>query len=145
MPTGKNDCVLPSTHAATRVFPPQTFFVLIITLCKCLVLLQPNRLRDNKQPVCTRKNKLTLSTNLETRHVSFPDTQRPSLVPALEAVGEHHGSFSVMRPELIPLGSVSGLADKFLFFPLLGWPLAKVLGGRVSACMDQTGKESAGI
>lgn len=59
------------------------------------------------------------------------------MVLALAAVGEHHRSFSVMRPEFIPQGSVSGLGDTFfflLFFPSSAGHLPKSLvGGFLSA------------
>lgn len=116
----------------------QLFFLLFFDadpsqMCR-LVLLPPVQLSDNKQLVCKKTNKHSAQI-WKKKYVSFPDTQRPSLVLALAAVGEHHRSFSVMRPEFIPQGSVSGLGDKFFsFFPSSAGHLPKrLVGGFLSA------------
>lgn len=54
--SGKNDCVVPSTHAAKRVVPPQTFFFNNFANVCSFVLLHSHQLReDNKPLVCKKK------------------------------------------------------------------------------------------
>lgn len=109
------------------------------------VLLQPVQLSDNKQLVC-KKTKQTLSANLE-KEVCFCSGHTKAVFgTCISSCGRAPQVVLSNETRIYSTGVSEWTLRQvfFIFFPPLGWPLAKAFGGRVSVCMDKTGKESAG-
>lgn len=108
------------------------------------VLLQPVQLSDNQQLVC-KKNRQTLSANLEKEVCFFSGHTKAVFGTCISSCGRAPQVILSNETRIYSTGvSEWTLRQVFFSFPLLGWPLAKAFGGRVSVCMDKTGKESAG-